>query len=103
MNERTVPLLDLRAQFAKYRDEAYAAIERVVESQQFILGEEVELLEQEIAAYCNTRFAVGCASGSDAILLALRACGVQPGDEVLTVSYSFFATAGYIVHAGATP
>lgn len=103
MSERTVPLLDLRAQFARYRDEAYAAIHRVVESQKFILGEEVELFEREIAAYCNTRYAVGCASGSDAILLALRACGVQPGDEVLTVSFSFFATAGYIVHAGATP
>lgn len=80
-----------------------AAIERVVDSQMFILGEEVSKLEQEIAGYSQSAYAVGCASGSDAILLALMAYGIGPGDEVLTVPYSFFATAGSIARLGATP
>jgi dTDP-4-amino-4,6-dideoxygalactose transaminase len=98
-----IPLLDLRAQYTGIKDEIKQALARVVESQQFILGREVELLESEIAAYCGTEFAVGCASGSDALLLALRAAGIKPGDHVLTVPYTFFATAGAIVHAGARP
>ncbi len=103
VSERQIPLLDLRAQHAGLRDEIIAALLRVVESQKFILGEEVEKLEQEIAAYCGARFAVGCASGSDALSLALMALEIQPGDEVLTVPFTFFSTAGEIAHTGATP
>jgi dTDP-4-amino-4,6-dideoxygalactose transaminase len=100
---KPIPLLDLKAQYASIRDEVTAEVLRICENQTFVLGEPVAKLEREIAAYSSTRHAVGCASGSDAILLALRALGVGPGDEVLTVPYSFFATAGYIVHAGAKP
>jgi len=78
-------------------------IVRVVDSQKFILGEEVRQFESEMAPYCSTRFAVGCASGSDALLLALLALDIGPGDEVLTTPYTFFATAGAISRAGATP
>jgi dTDP-4-amino-4,6-dideoxygalactose transaminase len=100
---KPIPLLDLKAQYATIREEIATEITRICDNQSFVLGEPVARLEREIAAYCSTPHAVGCASGSDAILLALRALGVQPGDEVLTVPYSFFATAGYIVHAGAKP
>ena len=92
----TVPLLDLKAQYATIRSEIRAAIDRVVESQHFILGPEVEGLEQEIAAFCGARFAVGVSSGTDALLAALTAIRLAPGDEVITTSYSFFATAGVI-------
>ena len=100
---RHVPLLDLRAQHAEIREDILAAISRVIDSQQFILGDEVKSLEGEIASYCRCEFAIGCASGSDALLLALVALGVGPGDEVLTTPYTFFATAGAISHIGATP
>jgi len=100
---RNVPLLDLKAQHQGIRDEVLRAITGVVDSQRFILGAEVEKLEEEIAAYSGTRFAVGCASGSDALILALRAFDIQAGDEVLTVPYTFFATAGAIAHVGARP
>ncbi|MEK7404097.1 MAG: DegT/DnrJ/EryC1/StrS family aminotransferase [Acidobacteriota bacterium] len=100
---RRIPLLDLNAQHREIREQALAAVVRVVDSQRFILGGEVQELERGIAAYCSTDFAVGCASGSDALLLALVALGIGPGDEVLTTPYTFFATAGSIVHAGATP
>jgi dTDP-4-amino-4,6-dideoxygalactose transaminase len=99
----SVPLLDLTRQLAPVREEIYAAIRRVIESQRFILGEEVERFEERFAEYCGARFAVGCASGTDALELALMALGIGPGDEVLTVPYSFFATAGAIVSAGARP
>jgi len=98
-----VRLLDLRLQHAPIRDEVMAAVARVIDSQMFILGEEVERLEEAIAGYCATRFGIGCASGSDALILALAAVGVGPGDAVLTTPFSFFATAGSIVHVGATP
>jgi dTDP-4-amino-4,6-dideoxygalactose transaminase len=101
--KRTVPLLDLAALHAPLRDEIVAEIARVVDSQKFIMGEDVKQLEQLVANYTGTPFAVGCASGSDALFLALAACGVQPGDRVLTTSYSFFATAGAITRVGATP
>ncbi len=103
MEKRKVPLLDMRALHQPIRGEVLAAIERVVDSNAFILGEEVRQLEKAIAAYCQVPYAVGCASGSDALLLAMMAAGVAPGDAVLTAPFTFFATAGSIVHAGATP
>lgn len=98
-----IPLIDLQAQYRTIKTEIDAAIARVVESGQFILGPEVEALEREIAAYCGTRYAVGVASGTDALELSLRALGIGPGDEVLTTAFSFFATAEVIVAVGATP
>ena len=103
MDTVNVPLLDLGAQVRPIHDEVMRAIDRVVSSQKFILGEEVQRVEQQLAAYCGAKFAVGCASGSDALLLALMALGVGPGDEVLTVPFTFFATGGAITLAGARP
>jgi dTDP-4-amino-4,6-dideoxygalactose transaminase len=100
---KQIPLLDLRAQYVCIREEVSREMARIIESQRFVLGEEVEIFEREIAAYCRVQHAVACASGSDALLLALVALGIGPGDEVLTVPYTFFATAGEIVHAGARP
>lgn len=102
-NLRQIPLLDLRAQHRHIREEVLKEVVRVIDSQRFILGEDVQRLEREIAAYCHSPFAIGCASGSDALLLALLALDIGPGDEVLTTPYTFFATAGAISHAGAVP
>ena len=99
----SVPLLDLRRQYAGIREEVLAAIARVCDSQSFILGPEVEALEQEIAALTGAASAVGCASGTEALWLALVAVGVKPGDSVITTAFSFFASASAIVRAGATP
>lgn len=98
-----IPLLDLQAQFETIRDEVRAAVDRVFASQQFVLGAEVLALEEEIAGYSQTKFAVGCASGSDALLLALMSCGIGEGDEVITTPFSFFATAAAITRLGARP
>jgi len=98
-----VPLLDLQAQYATIRDDVRAAIDRVFDSQQFVLSAEVQALEEEIARYSQTKFAVGCASGSDALLLALMSCSVGDGDEVITTPFSFFATASAITRLGARP
>ena len=99
----SVPLLDLGAQYAPIRDELLAAITRVCDSQRFILGPEVDALEQELAASIGAGHAVTVSSGTDALLLALMALGIGAGDEVITPTYSFFATAGCVSRLGATP
>lgn len=98
-----VPLIDLVEQFETQRDEVMEAVERVFAKQGFILGEEVAGLENEIASHCDSRFAVGCASGTDALVLALMALDIGPGDEVITTPFTFFATASSIVRTGAKP
>jgi dTDP-4-amino-4,6-dideoxygalactose transaminase len=98
-----VPLLDLRAQHATIRDEVLPKLTALVDSQLFILGAPVEQLEREVAELSHTKYAVGCASGTDALLLALKALDVGPGDEVVTTPFTFFATAGTIHNAGARP
>ena len=98
-----VPLLDLKAQHATIRDEVVAAMMRVVDDQTFILGDAVERLEHEVAELSNAKHAIGCANGTDAILLSLRALGVGAGDEVITTPFTFFATAGAIHNVGARP
>jgi dTDP-4-amino-4,6-dideoxygalactose transaminase len=98
-----VPLLDLHAQNRPLRDEILAAIERVVDSQHFILGPEVAALEKELAKLLGIEHVVTVSSGTDALLLALMTLGIQAGDEVITSTYSFFATAGGIVRLGARP
>jgi len=99
----SVPLLDLRRQYNAIREEVLAAIARVCDSQSFILGPEVEALEREIGALTGAPCAVGCASGTEALWLALVAAGVKPGDSVITTAFSFFASASAIVRAGAMP
>src|SRR5690606_33109308 len=98
-----VPLLDLRAQHDTIRDEVIPGILSLVEEQRFILGEAVAKLEREVAELSDTRYAVGCASGTDALLLALRALDVGRDDEVVTTPFTFFATAGTIHNVGARP
>jgi dTDP-4-amino-4,6-dideoxygalactose transaminase len=99
----TVPLLDLKAQYADIRQDVDDAVRRVFESTRFIGGPEVTGLEEEVARYSQCAHAIGCASGTDALLLSLRALNVGPGDEVVTTAYSFFASAGVIANVGARP
>jgi dTDP-4-amino-4,6-dideoxygalactose transaminase len=98
-----VPLLDLRAQYATIRESVVGAVMKVVEDQAFILGEPVERFEREVAELSHTRHAIGCANGTDAILLALRALDIRRDDEVLTTPFTFFATAGAVHNVGARP
>src|ERR1043166_6334750 len=98
-----VPLFELKAQYPAVRDQVRDALERIFDSQGFVLGREGEALENEIARYCQTRFAIGCASGSDALLLALMSCGIGRGDEVITTPFTFFATGAAIARLGARP
>jgi dTDP-4-amino-4,6-dideoxygalactose transaminase len=103
--DKAMPLqfLDLRQQFEQIRDEVMRAVTSVLETQRFVLGPEVEQLEAEISDYVGCRFAVACASGTDALILALMAAGIKAGDEVITTPFTFVATASAIVRTGATP
>lgn len=98
-----IPLLDLKAQYESIKGEIDSAIKNILESQSFILGKEVSKLEEEVSSYCGTKYAVGVNSGTDALVLALKAAGIGAGDEVITVPFTFIATAEAISNAGATP
>jgi dTDP-4-amino-4,6-dideoxygalactose transaminase len=98
-----IPILDLRPQYESLKLEIQAAITKVLERGDFIMGEEVRLFEQEIASYLGVKHAIGMNSGTDALFIGLRAMGIGAGDEVITTSFSFFATAEAISHVGATP
>ncbi len=102
-NFMKVPLLDLKAQFNTIRDEVNKKVNEVLESQHFILGKEVQELEKKIADYVGTKYAIGVSSGTDALLIALMAIDLKPGDEVILPSYSFFATAGVVARMNAIP
>jgi dTDP-4-amino-4,6-dideoxygalactose transaminase len=99
----SVPALNLRAQYETIRAEIDSTVQRVIESQMFVMGSEVEELESEVAEYCAAARGIGCASGTDALLLPLLALGLEAGDEVITSPYSFFATAGSVWRTGAKP
>jgi len=98
-----IPLVDLKAQYDSIKSEIDDAIQSVIENKQFILGPEVEAFESEMATYCQTKYAVGVASGTDALHLTLLACGIKPGDEVITTPFTFIATAEAITQCGAIP
>ena len=98
-----IPFIDLKAQYAAYKQEIDSAIQRVLETATFVQGPEVSALERELGEYAGVEHCVSCASGTDALYIALRALGVGHGDEVITTGFSFFATAGAISLTGATP
>jgi dTDP-4-amino-4,6-dideoxygalactose transaminase len=98
-----VPLLDLKRQYQSIKNEIDGAVLKVLEGTQFIMGPEVKAFEENIVKYCGTKYAIGVASGTDALLLSLRACGVSSGDEVVIPAFTFFATAGVVSRLGATP
>jgi len=98
-----IPLLDLKAQYLTIKDEIDEAILGVLESAKFILGPQMQALEEEIAAYCGTKAAVAVANGTDALMLTLKALGIGPGDEVITTPFTFFASAETVLQLGATP
>lgn len=98
-----VPLLDLKPQYQSLKKELDEAVAKVIESQYFILGPEVKAMEEEIASYLQTKYAVGVSSGTDALLIALMAIDIQPGDEIIVPTYSFFATAGVVSRLNAIP
>ncbi|OGC90379.1 MAG: transcriptional regulator [candidate division Zixibacteria bacterium RBG_16_53_22] len=98
-----VPLLDLKRQYRTIKPEIDQAIQKVLDNTMFIMGPEVKELEEKVAQYCGAKHGIGVASGTDALLLSLRALGVGPGDEVVTTTFSFFATAGVISRLGAKP
>ena len=98
-----IPLVDLKAQYLSIKDEIDQAINKVINSGQFILGSEVDAFEKEMASYLGAGYTVGVASGTDALQLALLACGIKPGDEVITTPFTFIATAEAITRCGATP
>jgi len=98
-----VPLLNLRAQYKSIKGEIDAAVQTILDTQSFVLGREMEELERRIAEYCGTKFAVGCASGTDALFLSVKALGIGAGDEVITTPFTFIATAGAIYNTGARP
>lgn len=98
-----IPILDLTTQYKSIKKEIDEAVKRVIDSQHFILGPEVEALEKEVAAYCGTKYAIGVASGTDALILLLKALGIGPGDEVITTPFTFFATAESVSIVGAKP
>src|SRR5947207_2791800 len=98
-----IPLLDLKLQYASIRKDVLRVTEEVYESQYFILGKRVEDFERDFAAYCQSKFAIGVSSGTDALLIALMVLGIGPDDEVIVPAYSFFATAGVVDRLGATP
>ncbi|HLJ90471.1 MAG TPA: DegT/DnrJ/EryC1/StrS family aminotransferase [Candidatus Angelobacter sp.] len=101
--QMSIPILDLKAQYATIKEEIQSVLNTVLERQHFILGPEVKALEQEVAQYCGRKYAVGVASGTDALILGLRACGIGPGDEVIVPSFTFIATADVVSLLGATP
>ncbi len=99
----SIPLLDLNRQYDTIKEEIRNAVDEVLESQYFIMGDKVKKFEEEVGKYCETEYAYGCASGSDALLLALMAMDVNPGDYVITTPFTFFATAGAISRLNANP
>src|SRR2546421_10780899 len=98
-----IPLVDLKAQYQTIKHEVLTAFEDVLENMQLFLGPQAQAFEQEFAAYCGCEYGVGLSSGTDALALALRACGIGPGDEVMTVANTFLATVEVIALVGATP
>jgi dTDP-4-amino-4,6-dideoxygalactose transaminase len=101
--DELVPILDSKPQYAALKPSIQDAVNRVLQSGQFVMGPEVRAFEREVARYLNTRYAIGVNSGTDALFISLRALGVGPGDEVITTPFTFFATAEAISHMGATP